>query len=94
MWKKFSAEAVFRWFPDYYYRLCETAATGTATVSIMILHSMLFMGSCAGSVEDQFFRHLSFVENSTFEFKGIVHPVRLCLKNHGEAGFRQVVQIS
>lgn len=53
----------------------------------IIFFMMLFMGACAGSTSGgiKFIRHLSFVKNSTLEFKRIVHPRAVVpLKINGE----------
>ncbi|WP_162417569.1 TrkH family potassium uptake protein [Cyclobacterium roseum] len=53
----------------------------------IIFFMMLFMGACAGSTSGsiKFIRHLTFVKNSTLEFKRIVHPRAVVpLKINGE----------
>ncbi|MBD3629637.1 potassium transporter TrkG [Cyclobacterium sp.] len=53
----------------------------------VIFFMMLFIGACAGSTSGgiKFIRHLTFVKNSTLEFKRIVHPRAVVpLKINGE----------
>ncbi|WP_375582743.1 TrkH family potassium uptake protein [Cyclobacterium xiamenense] len=53
----------------------------------IVFFMLLFMGACAGSTSGgiKFIRHLTFVKNSTLEFKRIVHPRAVVpLKINGE----------
>jgi trk system potassium uptake protein TrkH len=53
----------------------------------IIFFMLLFLGACAGSTSGgiKFIRHLTFVKNSTLEFKRIVHPRAVIpLKINGE----------
>ena len=53
----------------------------------IIFFMLLFLGACAGSTSGgiKFIRHLSFVKNTTLEFKRIVHPRAVIpLKINGE----------
>ncbi|MBI0397390.1 TrkH family potassium uptake protein [Cyclobacterium marinum] len=61
--------------------------TGYSNGLTIIFFMMLFMGACAGSTSGgiKFIRHLTFVKNSTLEFKRIVHPRAVVpLKINGE----------
>ncbi|SHN09791.1 trk system potassium uptake protein TrkH [Cyclobacterium lianum] len=77
-----NVEAIFREAMFQVVSLITTTGYVTADYTAysngitIIFFMMLFMGACAGSTSGgiKFIRHLTFVKNSTLEFKRIVHP--------------------